>query len=212
MKNYYEILGVSIDASLEEIKKAYRELVRKYHPDVGESSDVERFLEVQEAFEVLRDQKTRDVYDRRLRERRTAGRAQFGGTHHNLFSDLEYILHHQRARAEQRQREEGVSGEPLYFVEEDLAVEIILTPEEARSGGNINLDVPVYMRCPNCQGTGVMFPFACFNCGGVGTVPTKISISIKIPEIRRSTSRYQIDLAKFGIRGTLKIYFKVSYY
>src|SRR5215831_8211026 len=65
-KDYYEILGVKRDAKPEEIKKAYRRLARKYHPDVnpGDKSAEERFKQTTEAHDVLSDAKKRKVYDR----------------------------------------------------------------------------------------------------------------------------------------------------
>lgn len=64
-KDYYKIMGVSRDASAEEIKRAYRQLARKYHPDVSKEADAEaRFKEVGEAYEVLKDPEKRAAYDR----------------------------------------------------------------------------------------------------------------------------------------------------
>lgn len=207
MKDYYEILGVAIDATLEEIKKAYRELVRKYHPDVGNTSDVERFLEVQEAFEVLRDRRTREAYNRKLKEKKQS-KESFRESVSYILSDLEYLL-----QSEQIARETGAGGaEPLYFTEEDLAVEIILTPEEAGSGGNLTLDVPVFMKCPYCNGTGVTFPFSCFHCGGRGFFQTQRPVNIRLPEIDKPSMQYKLNLEKLGIKGILNIFFKVSYY
>src|SRR4051794_41471241 len=63
--DYYQILGVSRDASPEQIKKAYRQLAMKLHPDVASEPDAaERFKKVAEAYEVLQDPKKRDLYDR----------------------------------------------------------------------------------------------------------------------------------------------------
>lgn len=63
-KDYYKIMGVSRDASAEEIKRAYRKLARKYHPDVSKEPDAEaRFKEINEAYEVLKDPKKRAAYD-----------------------------------------------------------------------------------------------------------------------------------------------------
>lgn len=63
-KDYYKIMGVDRDASADDIKRAYRKLARKYHPDVSKEADAEdRFKEVQEAYEVLRDPEKREAYD-----------------------------------------------------------------------------------------------------------------------------------------------------
>ncbi len=63
-RDYYEVLGIDRNASKEEIKKAYRKLARKYHPDVNKAADAEeKFKEVKEAYEVLNDDQKRAQYD-----------------------------------------------------------------------------------------------------------------------------------------------------
>ncbi|NOX36925.1 MAG: DnaJ domain-containing protein [Calditrichaeota bacterium] len=210
MKNYYAILGVSRDATLDEIKKAYRELVRKYHPDVGETSDVERFLEVQEAFEVLSSREKRQVYDEKIRQQERRRMSHLEGTLERLFSDLEMFL--REFEALRREREYAERRVSKYYLPEDLAVEIILTPEEAKSGGNLTLDVPIYTECPSCEGSGVSFPFRCFHCGGSGRVEQKKAISIKVPELYGGRQKFKLDLSQFGIEGELTIFFKITYY
>jgi len=213
MKNYYAILGVRRDASLEEIKKAYRELVRKYHPDMGETSDVERFLEVQEAFEVLSSREKRRVYDEKIRRQEHRRYYPMEGTLGRLFSDLEILLKEMESlRREGGFRKRPAGRRPQYYLPEELAVEIVLTPEEAKTGGNLTLDVPIHTDCPSCGGRGVIFPFRCFHCGGTGRVEQKKSISIKVPELYESRGQFKLDLSPFGIEGELTIFFKVSYY
>jgi curved DNA-binding protein len=99
-KDYYETLGVSRGADAEEVKRAYRKLARKYHPDVSKEKNAEaKFKDVQEAYEVLRDSDKRAAYDQLGRDYRTGqqfrpppdweqrfGHSQSGGTHR--FSDL----------------------------------------------------------------------------------------------------------------------------
>lgn len=80
MKNYYEILGVKKDASTEEIKKAYRKLARKYHPDVnpGDKEAEEKFKQINEAYNNLIDESKRKAYDEKYDNSNRTGTAKPG--------------------------------------------------------------------------------------------------------------------------------------
>ena len=82
-RDYYEVLGVSKDASKDEIKRAYRKMAKKYHPDVNKAPDAaEKFKEVNEAYEVLSDENKKAAYDRyghAAFEQGGAGAGGFGG-------------------------------------------------------------------------------------------------------------------------------------
>lgn len=211
MKNYYQILGVPKGATVDEIKKAYRELVRRFHPDMGETSDVERFLEVQEAFEVLGNQKKREAYDERVEYLREPQRF-VNENWRNVFNEFEILLHQfQDYSVSQMFRQESAQ-QAIPFVEEGLTVDIVLTPSEARRGGRIKLDVPVLYECAYCGGTGVNFPFVCFNCGGQGVTQQTRTIFLELPPLNQAEQTLELDMSQFGIKGRIKIVFKISYY
>lgn len=78
-KDYYKVLGLSRSATEEEVKKAYRKLALKFHPDKNKSAGAEeKFKEIAEAYEVLSDKKKRDVYDQ-------FGEEGLKGTHNNMY-------------------------------------------------------------------------------------------------------------------------------
>ena len=81
-RDYYDVLGIARDASSDEIKKAYRQLARKFHPDVnqGDASSEEKFKEVAEAYEVLSDAQKRGAYDRFGHTASGGGAGGFGGS------------------------------------------------------------------------------------------------------------------------------------
>lgn len=169
-KNYYEILGVSKDASQDEIKKAYRTLVKKYHPDLhpNDAQAAEKFKEINEANEVLSDETKRRNYD-------TYGSADgnmggFGGQgggfggfgdFGDIFSDIFGGFGGQRTRAQTKTKGD------------DITVEISLSFLDAAKGCNREV---VYMRnepCAACKGTGAKGGTAyktCERCGGTGQV------------------------------------------
>lgn len=81
-KDYYEVLGVARDATADQIRKAYRTLARKYHPDVNKAPEAQaRFAEVQNAYDVLSDERTRKLYDHHGEAGVKAGAAPGGGAH-----------------------------------------------------------------------------------------------------------------------------------
>ncbi len=209
MKDYYAILGIKKESTLEEIKRAYRNLVRLYHPDVGDTADVDKFLEVQEAFEVLSDEERRADYNRKLEEKKRPV-SSFRTSWETILSDLEYILFHEETARRAQSTVETTRSE--YFTEPDLSVEITLTPEEARTGGNIPLEVPVLRICPHCRGSGVLFPFTCFYCMGRGSVAATRTVNVRIPVLNKMSATFQLDLRAYDIQGQLKVTFRVAYY
>lgn len=156
-KDYYAALGVSESAGADEIKKAYRKLARKYHPDVSsESGAEERFKEVNEAYEVLKDEDKRAEYDqlRAMGARSADGQfrpppgwesaTQFSqGDYGSDFSDFFESIFGRRGAAQRSYRSGQQS--PFQMRGEDIRVQLPLFLEEANRGGEkqIQYSVPV---------------------------------------------------------------------
>ena len=173
-RDYYEVLGVSKNASDEEIKRAFRLLAKKYHPDVNkEEGAAEKFKEIGEAYSVLSDKNKRAQYDQ-------FGHAAFdgasGGAGFNMGDiDLDDILSNIFGGSfgggfsssfggfGRSARNRTVRGE-------DLLMRINLTFEEAVKGCKKDIKVNVTDTCGNCNGKGGFGEVACSTCGGRGVV------------------------------------------
>jgi len=176
-RDYYEVLGVAKDATAEEIKKAYRQLARKYHPDLnnGDKEAENKFKEVQEAYEVLSDPAKRENYDR-------FGHAGTEGNFENMggfgdvgdifgdifdsffgsgFGDIGF-----GGFGGPRSRNKGAKGA-------DIRLELEISFEEAVFGVKKEVNFPRLETCPDCEGTGRepgSSTHVCEECHGEGRV------------------------------------------
>jgi len=168
-RDYYEVLGVSRTASADEIKKAYRRLAMKHHPDRNkDDTEAEgKFKEAKEAYEVLSDTETRATYDRfghdGLSSTRGGGAGGYGAEGFgDIFGDVfGDIFGGGRQRGSQ------------VFRGADLGYELRLDLENAVSGDSVTIDVPTQVSCETCDGSGAKKgtePIKCSTCGGVGQV------------------------------------------
>lgn len=168
VKDYYEILGVEKKASQDEIKKAYRKLARKYHPDLnpGDKSAENKFKELTEAYEVLGDDKKRAEYDQFGKTPFDGGKGfdyrtyssgdsfDFGGFG-DIFSDLF-----------------GAGGRPEQAGHRpvDLVMNLDLSLEEAFAGVTKPITFNRQTSCKECRGTGAETYQQCEKCKGTGRV------------------------------------------
>jgi len=168
-RDYYEILDVAKSASADEIKKSYRRLAMKYHPDRNsDDADAEgKFKEAKEAYEVLKDDDKRAAYNRYGHEgvRNGPGGAG-GGFSSEGFSDIFGDVFGDIFGG-------GRRGASQVFRGADLGYELKLDLEHAVSGDTVTIDVPTQIVCDSCQGSGAekgSSPAQCTTCGGVGQV------------------------------------------
>jgi DnaJ-class molecular chaperone len=190
-QDYYASLGVPRTATADEIKKAYRKLARKHHPDLnpGDKEAEEKFKAVQEAYDVLSDPEKRKRYDRLganwkagteyrpppdSHEESGNGEAEYftsgdGGGFSDFFESLFAGRRGSRAR----------SG--IRMPGRDVEAEVPVTLEEAHRGTKRSLSLEVEEPCPECGGTGTKDKKACPVCQGNGTRPTRKTLDVTIP-------------------------------
>jgi molecular chaperone DnaJ len=168
-KDFYGILGVKRDASVAAIKRAYRRLARKLHPDVADAP-AEGFQELQAAYETLADAERRRRYDETLRERERQDAPGWAFVRHPTPTDL------------RRPIQPGT-----------LSGEILLSADEAACGGVLPLDVPVATSCPSCEGTGG-YVFDCARCGGEGSIERRFPVPVRIPPGVREGTVFQVTV------------------
>ncbi len=170
-RDYYEVLGVGREASEEEIKKAYRKLALKYHPDrnPGNKEAEEKFKEATEAYEVLRDPQKRSQYDRFGHSGLKGGFQGFDFQGFDLSDALRAFM-----------RDFGGFGFGDFFGERtasrhglrrgpDLQVRLKLSLEGIAAGVEKTIKLKRFQRCPTCGGTGGKLR-TCPTCGGRGEV------------------------------------------
>lgn len=169
-RDYYEVLGVSKTASDDEIKKAYRQLAKKYHPDVStEENAEEKFKEVQEAYDCLSDPQKREQYNQFGHQDPNSfgggGFSGFGGGGFGGFEDI-FSAFFGGGQTQRRSQSGPQRGR-------NLKVSVNLTFEEAAFGIEKEINLNKYDTCKDCSGTGAMSKSdisVCSKCHGTGKV------------------------------------------
>lgn len=221
-RDYYEVLGVSRDVSAEDLKKAYRKLAVKYHPDKnpGDKSAEDRFKELGEAYDVLSDADKRAAYDRfgHAAFAQGGGGAPRGGGFHDPFDIFREVFGGGGGnsggmggifeqffggggggnRGETRQRGS------------DLRYDMQITLEEAASGAEKEIEVSKLEACGGCKGTGAESGsrvVTCQTCGGRGQVVSSrgfFQVSQTCPRCRGTGQSVEKPCAKCGGEGRME--------
>ena len=230
-RDYYEVLGVKKNATLEEIKKAYRELALRYHPDrvapEQKKEAEEKFKEISEAYAVLSDSEKRALYDQYGHagiDQRYAyedifkgadfssvfqgmGDFGFGGSlFEEIFSDLGFDIFGSRSRGASSRARRG----------RDLEIAVDITLEEAATGVEKTLTVPRYETCNTCGGTGAKpgtKKTTCPQCKGQGRVVVTsgfFQIAQTCPRCHGEGTLIQTPCPDCGGQGRTKVTRKIK--
>lgn len=166
-RDYYEVLGVERSADKDTLKRAFRKLAQKYHPDVNKTEEAElRFKEINEAYQVLSDDQKRAAYDRYGHDGlQGADFSDFSGGFGDLSSIFEELFGGFSTGGSRSRRQPRTGA--------DLRTNIRLTFEEAIFGAERELEIPRLEVCDRCKGSGAeppTSPTTCSTCGGAGEV------------------------------------------
>jgi molecular chaperone DnaJ len=204
-KNHYFVLGVSRGADPERIKKAYRRVAKRYHPDTSRTKETaERFLEVKEAYETLGNEERRRQYDQELSRKgsqiRITRAPEIIKRRTTMVHDLEKMF---------SATDDFFSGFlPGFFDVEkrtirakDLYFEAILSPSEAAEGSLVPLSVPVLEPCPRCRNSGYWDDFFCPICSGHGRVRSQREFSVSVPPHVKDGTEIRLSMEDIGLKN-----------
>jgi len=167
-KDYYEVLGVSKNATDDEIKSAFRKLAKKYHPDVSKEPDAaEKFKEAQEAYAVLSDKEKRSQYDQFGHQAfsNNAGGGSYGFDFSNFdFGDIFDDLFGSSFGFSSNRRTRGARRG------NDVSLSMKITFDEAVYGCEKEVELEHYVTCDKCDGKGGTNSESCKYCHGSGTI------------------------------------------
>jgi DnaJ-class molecular chaperone len=214
-KDYYAILGVSITESPSGIREAFRDLVKRYHPDRIGQQGTPVFQDIMEAYEVLSDPEQRRHYNQGLRpaegdvalwpppimsNRWLQPDSSVPGPM-SVLRGFQEIHPSVEALFDRFLRNFTGLGVPKGERVEALQVEIILTPDEATHGVIIPLGIPVFSPCPVCGGSGSAWLFPCTYCREQGVVEDEKTVRISIPPLVRDGTIMQAPIQGLGIHN-----------
>ena len=190
MRDYYDVLGVSPDAGAEEIRRAYRQLTRRYHPDISADDRSGGITEVARAYEVLRDADRRRLYDAHLAATTHAGASCLADEVAIDFPSVDSVLDRMRQAFFGRRAAAG------------CPIELPVTPREAFWGGNITLQVPLRRTCTPCGGRGEVWDECCTACGGAGYRAARHEVRVRVPAGVRDGTRVRFRVSVPGVPDT----------
>ena len=232
-KDYYLVLGITSEATLDDIKDAYRRLAKEFHPDhYGDNHSP--FLAVQEAYSILSDPIKRQTHDLEVLSQKKKLRTRFGenirpspgrqveplipdrdqpmdlgtaslsGSFHTYRPSFDELFDRIFSNFRQTSRPKSENLENLNVV-------ITLTPEQAFRGGQIKVALPAQLKCPSCFGQGWIGAYECWRCRGDGILSGEYPVMISYPSGISDNHVVRMPLYAYGIRNLhLTVHFRIS--
>jgi DnaJ-class molecular chaperone len=216
-KSYFAILGISPKATLDEIRSAYRRLAKEFHPD-RYTGGSQRFRDIQEAYSVLGNNRRRREYERNIRK--VSPKTPLRPSHypepeplipedspvdmgevspvrsfHSFTPSFDEIFDWLWSNFSDL-------AQPKSARVQNLTLEVTLTPEQARRGGNARIMVPAQAVCPTCRGGGGVGYYECVRCAGEGVISGEMPVSVSFPPGLSKDHAVMIPLDRFGIPNT----------
>ena len=224
-RDFYVVLGIARSESPRGIRKSFRELALRFHPDRAGPQATRSFQDVVEAYRVLSDPNQREAYDAELRRadewRRThlyaMGSARpaaeplvpgdtlsvvrdFASTRPSLDEVFDRFLQNHAIRRVPK-------GQRL----DPLNLEVVVSPYEAAAGGILSLGVPVFQTCPSCYGSGRNWMYLCSLCGGSGTLEDEQQVRVRVPAHLQDGDVLEVPLLGLGIHNLfLRMHFRID--
>lgn len=180
--DYYRVLGVDRDGTYDDIRLAYRRLVKECHPNAGAGGDVELFQRVCAAYEILSDAERRRDYDRELDRRARLDAIGVRRPGRNYFPTRDSWF-------------DRFFGLPRFFSNQAvnsrvLEGELTLNTRQARRGGRYELAGALRQPCPHCDGLGQY----CIHCGGLGRIKVEAPFFVTVPPGVTNGSTLRLNL------------------
>jgi len=205
-RDFYDVLGVKRDASEADIKKSYRRLAMKHHPDRnpdGESDAEASFKEAKEAYEVLSDAQKRAAYDQFGHAGLEQGAGPGGFNPSDAFGDMFGDVFGDIFGG-------GRRGQSNVYRGADLRYELVMDLRQAVFGDTVNVELPTLQACETCDGSGAKpgtSPVTCSTCGGHGQVRRQqgfFSVQQTCPSCRGTGKKIEQPCSNCHGRGRIQ--------
>lgn len=214
-RDYYMILGIPKDESQKGIHKAFRKMVKRYHPDVVGIKWNRQFREIIEAYKCLSDPQSRRNYNLGIAhaEEKEVVRSKpiFSGHSYepeplipepvSVMRDFQTSREPFDALFQRFTRNFTGLSVPKSEGPQGLTVEIVLSPYEAMRGGRLPVCLPSVYPCPFCNGEGREWFFECANCRGQGMIEEDETVDLNIPAGVRHNEIFELPLQGLGIHN-----------